>query len=36
VAARGVVFHVGVEVTDDAAVNRERAIELARRIAAGL
>jgi len=36
VAAKGVVYHVTAEVTDDAAENQARAIELARRIATAL
>lgn len=36
VAAKGVVFHVTAEITDDAAENRSRAIELARKIATAL
>lgn len=36
VAARGVVFHVGVQASSDAAGNRSQAIELARRVAQAL
>jgi len=36
VAAKGVVYHVGVDLDDDAAENQRRAIELARKVAAAL
>lgn len=36
VAARGVIFHVTVQVSDDAAQNRAKAVELARRVAQAL
>lgn len=36
VAARGVIFHVTVQVSDDAAENRAKAVELARRVAQAL